>query len=92
MKRSPFLGTYPRANGTTGSNIHEDRLKQRFWTCCPLSHTEVFWRVWSSFGNLAGCSDLSRVCVCVCVCVHALSHIRLFAAPWTVARQSPLPV
>ena len=76
MKRSPFLGTHPRANGTTGSNIHEDRLKQRFWSCCPLSHTEVFWRVWSSFGNLAGCSNLSRVCVCVCVCVYVCVRAR----------------
>ena len=30
------------------------------------------------------------VCVCVCVCVHALSHVRLFAIPWTVAHQAPL--
>ena len=31
------------------------------------------------------------VCVCVCVCVYAhaqlLSHVQLFATPWTVARQ-----
>ena len=34
----------------------------------------------------------SCVCVCVCVCRHActLSHIRLFATPWTIARQAPL--
>ena len=31
------------------------------------------------------------VCVCVCVSVLvALSHVRLFATPWTVARQAPL--
>ena len=31
------------------------------------------------------------VCVCVCVvCVCVLSHVRLFATPWTVARQAPL--
>jgi len=30
------------------------------------------------------------VCVCVCVCVLALSQVRLFATPWTVARQAPL--
>ena len=29
--------------------------------------------------------------VCVCVCVHALSHVRLFVAPCTVASQAPLP-
>ena len=30
------------------------------------------------------------VCVCVCVCVCTLSHIRLFATPWTIAHQAPL--
>ena len=37
------------------------------------------------------------VCVCVCVRVgmrgvHKLSHVGLFATPWTVALQSPLPM
>ena len=36
------------------------------------------------------------VCVCVrvrtCVCAHVLSHVLLFATPWTVAHQVPLPV
>ena len=30
------------------------------------------------------------VCVCVCVFAHALSHILLFATPWTVACLAPL--
>ena len=30
------------------------------------------------------------VCVCVCVCVQLLSHIQLFATPWTVASQALL--
>ena len=30
------------------------------------------------------------VCVCLCACVHVLSHVQLFATPWTVARQTPL--
>ena len=36
------------------------------------------------------------LCVCVCVCVyvcartHALSRVRLFVSPWTVALQAPL--
>ena len=33
-------------------------------------------------------------CVCVCVCAHAQALltccVRLFAIPWTVARQAPL--
>ena len=33
------------------------------------------------------------VCVCVCVCVcESLSRVQLFATPWTVARQAPLPM
>ena len=33
-----------------------------------------------------------RVCVCVCVhvCACVLSHVQLFAIPWTVALQAPL--
>ena len=45
------------------------------------------------FNSYAEC-----VCVCVCVCVcacmhvsmHVLSHVKLFATPWTVACQTPL--
>ena len=33
-------------------------------------------------------SDSFPLCVCVC----ALSHVQLFAAPWTAARQAPLPM
>ena len=29
-------------------------------------------------------------CVSVCVCVCVLSHVRLLATPWAVARQPPL--
>ena len=32
------------------------------------------------------------VCACVCVCVCVLSHVRLCASPWTVARRAPLSV
>ena len=32
-----------------------------------------------------------HVCVSVCVCVYeSLSHVQLFATPWTVAHQAPL--
>ena len=27
--------------------------------------------------------------ICMFVCVHALSHVQLFATPWTVAHQAP---
>ena len=31
-----------------------------------------------------------RLCVCVCVCVYVLSHVQLFAIPWTLALQASL--
>ena len=36
--------------------------------------------------------ERESVCVCVCVCARAraLSHVQLFATPWTVACQAPL--
>ena len=38
--------------------------------------------------------SLNLVCqvtsVCMCVSVHMLSHVWLFATPWTIARQAPL--
>ena len=30
------------------------------------------------------------VCVFVCGCVSSLSHVQLFATPWTIACQTPL--
>ena len=37
-------------------------------------------------------NGVRKVCVsvCVCVCVCVLSHVRLLATPWAVARQPPL--
>ena len=29
------------------------------------------------------------VCMCLCVSAQLLSHVRLFATPWTVAHQAP---
>ena len=38
-------------------------------------------------------AKLKGVCVCVCVCVLShFSHVWLFGTPWTVARQTPLPM
>ena len=36
------------------------------------------------------CLEQCQPYVCVCVCVKSLSRVRLFATPWTVARQAPL--
>ena len=43
---------------------------------------------------LISCINLGEcpVCVCVCVCDRLLSHVQLFAAPWTVTHQAPLPM
>ena len=32
------------------------------------------------------------VCMHVCACAYTLRCVRLFAIPWTVARQAPLPM
>ena len=40
--------------------------------------------------NVEGQCSRLNVCVCVCACV--LSHVLLFAAPWTVAHKAPLSV
>ena len=40
--------------------------------------------------TIIGYFEDSVVYVCVCVYVHVLSHVRLFATPWTVALQTPL--
>ena len=34
----------------------------------------------------------NNIFVCVRMCVHALSHIQLFAAPWTEGHQAPLSI
>ena len=42
------------------------------------------------FNSIFNMIELAELCVCVCVCVHAFSHIRLFAAPLSVAHQTLL--
>ena len=59
------------------------------------------WGLWESLDEVMRVGPLMiGVCVCVCVCARAhahahtqsFSHVRLFATPWTVARQAPLSV
>ena len=35
---------------------------------------------------------MSQFCICPHACAQSLSHVRLFAAPWTVAHQALLSV
>ena len=44
----------------------------------------------STNNNVARANSCVCVCVCACSHAHALSHVQLFATPWTVARQAPL--
>ena len=43
----------------------------------------------SSYSFSLTTKSVTYVWLC-CVCVHVLSHIRLFATPWTLAYQAPL--
>ena len=38
------------------------------------------------------CRKDQDVCVCVCVSVQLLSHVQLFATPWTAAHQASLSI
>ena len=53
-----------------------------------------FWDLRAMFSGLCHPQHKGRRCVCVCGCVcahtHVLSHIWLFATPWTVTQQTPL--
>ena len=33
--------------------------------------------------------SVANLCVCVCVYTQSLSHVRVFATPWTVAGWAP---
>ena len=52
-------------------------------------HTHTCPQSMGSFFRMSHCVCVC-VCVCACVCVHTLSHIHLFATPWTIAHQAPL--
>ena len=81
------LGAYCVAPGTLRSAVWQQGWEggwgkkghMYIYGCIPLLST------WNhhSIGNLC-------VCVCVCVCARLLSHVQLFAAPWTVVSQAPL--
>ena len=62
-------------------------LKIIFIICIFLNK----WFSWGVFWKVANREPV-RSCVCVCVCVYALSHVWLFAAPWIVVHQAPLPM
>ena len=43
-----------------------------------------------SWQFLKSLSTELTMCVCACMCYWLLSHVRLFATPWTIAHQAPL--
>ena len=60
----------------------------------PQFGGQMMWSPYprTTLGSFQNCAVYSCVCVCVCVCAHAqlLSHVQLFATPWTVDHQVPL--
>ena len=70
---------------TYGGNIYVSGLHTHNWAENGVRMRKA-GEQYDPYGSLEGQS----VCVCVCVCV--LSHVRLFATTWTVARQAPLSV
>ena len=56
-------------------------FRTQAWLCASVMLT---------WGNL-GMEDMKNTLhMCVCACVCSLSHVQLFATPWTVAHQAPL--
>ena len=74
------------------------RMCRLFLTCPNLT---LYFQVWphSTVVPTLCCGSAVCVCVCVCVCtrrcactrVHVLSCVWLFATPWAIACQAPLP-
>ena len=60
-------------------------LRHYWWECkwCSCFGKE-------SWQFLKSLSTELTMCVCACMCYWLLSHVRLFATPWTVAHQAPL--
>ena len=55
-------------------------------------HMSIFYRPRGEGGDVGGERELQRggdVCTHMC-CAKLLSHVRLFATPWTLAGQAPL--
>ena len=61
---------------------------------CTYKEIFTFKRKWSLLPTTVQMNFKNRARVCVCVrvraCACALSHVQLFAIPWTVSHQAPL--
>ena len=60
------------------------------WCCKELDRTEQL-STHAHISNTAGAIELIQLNSFYFVVVQSLSHVCLFAAPWTVARQASLP-
>ena len=54
----------------------------------PRSRLKSLPEIW----NIVAAITLLWIMLCNCVCTQMFSHVWLFAIPWTVARQAPLPM
>ena len=90
------------SGGIWGKSIPFPFLASRGYSHClahgPLTPSSKPKKIklspsWVSLWPLLPLSILVIVCVCVCVCVHtqSLSHVWLYATPWTVAHSPVFP-
>ena len=77
------------ANGTAYLSHISDLPSKYFCVQGENSHKHLFFSMASSIGLIVTRSQKPSSCLCVCVC-ESPSHVRLFAAPWTVAGQASL--
>ena len=77
------------ANGTAYLSHISDLPSKYFCVQGENSHKHLLSSMASSIGLIVTRSQKPSSCLCVCVC-ESPSHVRLFAAPWTVAGQASL--
>ena len=93
---SPVHGGSPGKNTGVGCHALCQGIFPTQGSNPSLLHCRRILHPWRHQGSpnlfIVGQREREKVCVCVCVCVcaRALSHVQLFATPWTVACQAPL--
>ena len=79
-------------SSTLSGKFHGQRSLAGYspWCCKELDRTEQL-STHAHISNTAGAIELIQLNSFYFVVVQSLSHVCLFAAPWTVARQASLP-